>query len=218
MQKNILIVDDHPFIAQGLADLLKNLPIQTQRIVCTSLEDAYHMIFESRPQKIFDIIILDWSMPAYLEKNICNGEDLAIQIRKTLPETKIIMMSGVWDQMLLKKVINNIKPEGIFEKLDLKLENFCGYVQQVLEGNTFKSPMIIEYLKTMHLNDMDFDDHDRTILTLLSMGYQTKDLELKVHLSLSTIKKRKQKMKEKLGMDGCSDIELIQMAKQKQVI
>lgn len=87
-----------------------------------------------------------------------------------------------------------------------------------MHGEIYRSACVLENIKTLQQNDKNFDDYDRLILKYLSMGYQTNDLETKVPLSTSAIKKRKQRMKEFFEIEGCSDIVMIQMAKEREVI
>ena len=217
MAPKILAID-HQLNTEGYLYLGQHLSSCHDLEICNSLKDAYCILFDYKPQNFFDLVILNWQMPPFAEKNICNVAVLAKQIRTKLPNTKIIVMSRFWQPSQLKDIINSCKPERIFEKCDLCSQNIPIYVSQVLKGEIIRTPTIIEYLQIIHRNDINFDEYDRQILFYLSSGYQTKDLEPLVYFSVSAIKKRKQKMKEHFNMGGCSDIDLISIAKQKKVI
>jgi DNA-binding NarL/FixJ family response regulator len=84
MASSILIVDDNPFIRY---ELRKILEAQPDFDVCGEAEngrDAVEIAENIRP----DLIILDLTMP------VMNGLDAAYALKKSLPETKLILFSN----------------------------------------------------------------------------------------------------------------------------
>ena len=118
MAPKILAID-HQLNTEGYLYLGQHLSSCHDLEICNSLKDAYCILFDYKPQNFFDLVILNWQMSPFAEKNICNGAVLAKQIRTKLPNTKIIVMLRFWQPSQLRDIINSCKPEGIFEKCDL---------------------------------------------------------------------------------------------------
>ncbi|MCH1978266.1 response regulator [Lawsonibacter sp. OA9] len=82
----VFIVDDEDVILSGIRNAIQNLPGRKYQ-VCGEASDgetAWPMILESRP----DVVLADVCMP------FMNGLELAKIVKKTMPETKFIIISG----------------------------------------------------------------------------------------------------------------------------
>lgn len=82
----ILIVDDHPLFARGLADLLAGRGAEVMGTARDGLE-ALAMAREMRP----DVILMDISMPR------CDGLAATRLIKAELPELKVVMLTAFDD-------------------------------------------------------------------------------------------------------------------------
>ena len=79
----ILIVDDHPLFARGLADLLAGRGVEVAGTARDGLE-ALAMAREMRP----DVILMDISMPR------CDGLAATRLIKAEFPEIKIVILTA----------------------------------------------------------------------------------------------------------------------------
>jgi two-component system NarL family response regulator len=80
----ILIVDDHPLFARGLADLLAGRGVEVAGTARDGLE-ALAMAREMRP----DVILMDISMPR------CDGLAATRLIKAEFPEIKIVILTAI---------------------------------------------------------------------------------------------------------------------------
>jgi two-component system NarL family response regulator len=80
----VLIVDDHPLFARGLADLLAGRGVEVAGTARDGLE-ALAMAREVRP----DVILMDISMPR------CDGLAATRLIKAELPEIKIVVLTAI---------------------------------------------------------------------------------------------------------------------------
>jgi DNA-binding NarL/FixJ family response regulator len=78
----VLIVDDHPLFARGLADLLKLRGIEVVGQAGDGLK-ALDMVRKTRP----DVVLMDISMPR------CDGLAATRLIKAELPDTKIVVVT-----------------------------------------------------------------------------------------------------------------------------
>ena len=93
LKKNILIVDDHPFIIQGYKNAITRYNPNAYEFVIAEAKDcqsAFDLITNT-DTAVFDIAFLDISMPSYEEKELYSGEDLAKLILQYMPDCKIVM-------------------------------------------------------------------------------------------------------------------------------
>jgi len=82
----VLIVDDHPLFARGLADLLRMRGVEVLGTAKDGLE-ALEIARAMRP----DVVLMDISMPR------CNGLAATRLIKAELPDTKIVLVTASED-------------------------------------------------------------------------------------------------------------------------
>jgi DNA-binding NarL/FixJ family response regulator len=214
---NILIVDDHPMTVDSYINLLsvndfkENTPNFIKSYNC---QDAYNKIFlHLKQQTNIDLALLDISLPPYTEFNIENGIDLASLIRKKFTNCKIVLLTMHSEALTVDKIIKEIIPEGFVSKNDINFESFPNICKNIMDGEIYRSPTIIDSQRELHKNNINWDKHDNQILILISEGVRTVNLPDYIPLSMSAIEKRKANIKEQLLMGKGSDRDLIIKAK-----
>ena len=91
----VLIVDDHPLFARGLADLIGARGLQVLGVAKDGLE-ALEMVREMRP----DVVLMDISMPR------CDGLAATRLIKAELPDTKIVVVTASEDNKDVFEAVN----------------------------------------------------------------------------------------------------------------
>ncbi len=214
---NILIVDDHPMTVDGYINLLSDNDFQENEpsfIKSYNCEDAYNKInFQLKKNTKIDFALLDISLPPYKEFNINSGIDLASLIREKFPNCKIVLLTMHSEPLTVDKIIKGIKPEGFISKSDINFELFPIICKKILEGDIFRSNTIIESQRELFKRNINWDNHDSQILTLISQGVKTVNLPNYIPLSMSAIEKRKANIKDQLLEGKGSDKDLIGKAK-----
>ncbi|MFY8008059.1 MAG: response regulator, partial [Flavobacterium sp.] len=118
MEVNVLMIDDHKLIIEGYKSILSFNPhgyeIKTRQAL--SCESAYEIITTATEH--FDLVTIDYTMPAYPEKGIQNGSDLIPLIKKHLPDSKIMMLTTHSESLLLYNILKNHNPDGFLVKSD----------------------------------------------------------------------------------------------------
>lgn len=217
MSLNILIVDDHPMTVDSYINLLSDIDFQKNEpnfIKSYNCEDAYNKInYQVKQNSKIDFALLDISLPSYKEFNINNGVDLAILIRKKITNCKIVLLTMHTEALTVDKIIKEVKPEGFISKSDINFELFPVICKKILEGDIFRSKTIIQSQRELFKRNINWDNHDSQILTLISQGVKTVNLPNYIPLSMSAIEKRKANIKDQLLKEKGSDKDLIEIAK-----
>jgi len=203
---NILIVDDHPVIADAYETFLHQF--LDARIIkannCTNAINIIDKAFENKTS--FELFICDHNLPPCPERKINNGADIVSFIKKAYPLCKTILITAHSEFIILYEIIKKVKPHGLLLKSDIDSENFRPIVTDILNGNIFYSKNVEECLKMVWKNELIVDDFNREILTQLGQGYKIKELEQTVNLSESAIRKRIARMRDLFGAEDERDL------------
>ncbi|HEY0091196.1 MAG TPA: response regulator transcription factor [Flavobacterium sp.] len=216
----ILIVDDHPFIIEGYKNAINTYSPNEFNFTIIQANDcksAYDIIMEEGA-KPFDISFFDISMPAYEEKKIFSGEDLAKLIKEVMPVCKVVLLTMHTELLKINTIIRSINPNGLIIKNDLTFDELLVAFDKILKSENYYSQTVVKLISQSQYDNLDIDPFDKQILFHLSKGTKTKDIPSFVPLSLSAVEKRKLNLKELLEIKGGSDIELISEAKIKGLL
>jgi two-component system response regulator NreC len=218
MEVKVLIIDDHPPIIEGYKAILSYnpfgyVPNTTSAFSC---ESAYELI--STTNIVFDIVMIDYTMPPYPRKNIHSGADLVPIIRQYLPKSKIMMMTSHSESLLLLKLKNECNPEGLLVKSDFHAEEFLVAFDTIVKGESYYSSTIKSLRHEEKESAKVLDSYNRQIIMLLSQGIQTKNLSDYLNLSKSAIDKRKVSIKEYFDIEKGTDEDILREARKQGLI
>lgn len=215
---HVLAVDDHVVVLEGYHYMFQNLEYKHDELRFTKARDcetAYNAIMANK-RTPFNVALLDYSIPQYEDQQLYSGEDLAVLIRKTMPQCKIILMTMHKEIDIIGSIIEKINPEGFINKSDCSTDELSHAFAQVIKGHTFYSQAISNYLKRK-AKGVVLEDIDVRIILLLAKGIKNKNLSNYIPLSDSAIEKRKYKIKRILDVEG-NDEDLIQEARSQGFI
>jgi DNA-binding NarL/FixJ family response regulator len=216
IKKNILIVDDHPFIIEGYKNAITRYNPKQYEFSIMQAHDCksgYDLIQDEKTPD-FDVAFLDISMPAYEEKDIFSGEDLAKLILNKMPNCKVILLTMYTELLKIKTIIRTIKPNGLVIKNDLTFDELLYAFDKVMKNDKYYSQSVQKILDQSPHNSIEIDEFDKQILFHLSKGTIVEDMPHYIPISLNAIQKRKVSLKELLKVKG-SDEELVKEAKSK---
>lgn len=220
---NVLIVDDHPFIANHYKSAFlevaeENKELEFRFDIATDSESARAKIKEYNRNNKPDIVLLDISIPPTEDGKILSGEDLGKCIKKDFPKTKIIVSTTLIDNFRLNNIFKNVDPDGFLVKSDIETEEIVAAIASVIKGTPYYSESIINLMRKHMSGDYILDKKDRQLLHELSKGTKMKDLPEILYLSMTAIERRKRKLKEIFGIKSQDDKELLLMAEEKGFI
>jgi DNA-binding NarL/FixJ family response regulator len=220
IKKNILIVDDHPFIIDGYKNAITRYKPEFYEYSFTQGKDCMtgYNIITDREIPPFDVAFLDISMPEYEEKGIYSGEDLAKLIMKHMPDCKIILLTMYTELLKIKNIIDTINPAGLVIKNDLTFDELIFGFDIVLKDEIYYSHSIIKMANQNNKDIEGIDQFDKLILFHISKGTKTKDITQYIPISLHAIEQRKVNLKQLFKIEYGSDVDLIKEAKFRGVI
>ena len=210
----ILMIDDHPSQIEGYKVILEynTQGLKVQTTSCFNAETAYNMITSSQPFA-FDLVFLDRSLPAYPDKNITTGEDLASVIKQYLPSAKIVVLTSHSETFLLYNIVKKIDPIGLLVKSDFSAEDLLAAFDIMLGGEHYHSQTVKQSIKEFLSKESYLDHYNRQIITLLAQGIKTKNMPEYLNMSLSAIEKRKSQVKDYLCIEKGGDEDIVREAK-----
>ncbi|RZL46425.1 MAG: response regulator transcription factor [Pedobacter sp.] len=210
MTVKILMIDDHPSQIEGYKVILSynSIGVAIETTVAYNCESAYGIITTSETAA-FDMVFIDRSLPPFIEKDIRSGEDLALLVRNHWPETKIVILTSHAEAFLLYTIVKKIKPEGLLVKSDFSADELLVAFEKILNGETYYSQTVNEGIKELLSREQFLDDYNRQIILLLSQGVRTASIAEQLHLSKSTIEKRKVQIKDYLCIAKGTDEDIV---------
>lgn len=197
----ILIVDDHPIIREGLAHLLNR---HADLHVCCAAGSAEEALTATacRP----DIAIVDLS----LHSN--SGLDLVRTLRHRHPDLKVLVLS-MHDETLFAERALRAGANGYLMKLEAT-EHIVSAIREILAGNIYLSVAMHERLARAltapqkvptglieNLSEREFE-----VLHLIGLGFSTREIAGKLNRSVKTIEAHQANIKEKLDIPNGKEL------------
>jgi DNA-binding NarL/FixJ family response regulator len=202
--KRVLIVDDHPMMRNGLAQLIGNEP---DLKVCAEAGTAGQAIDIVTKQK-FDLALLDISLP---DKS---GLELIKDIRALQPELPVLIVS-MHDEMIYAERVLRAGGRGYIMK-QAGGEKFLAAIRQVLSGQIYvsdhMSARILEVFSgrqpASHSSSpvRTLSDREFEVFQLIGQGIGTREIAAKLHLSVKTVEVHRANIKEKLALKTATEL------------
>ncbi|MFD1602908.1 hypothetical protein ACFSJW_07615 [Flavobacterium artemisiae] len=220
MIRKILIVEDHPSMITGYQTILSHnkLGDVLEFYSANNCKDAYDCISNETQPISFDLVMLDYSLPAFPEKEIFNGGDLAILVHKYIPGAKTLIITSHFESVILYNIYQKTQVNGIMVKTDFDDEELLLAYEKIMSDENYFSKTAKKAKTERLLAEGHFDSLDRQIITLISKGCQIKTIANTIKVSEDTVKKRKSKIKDILGIDKGNDEDILRECRLLQMI
>lgn len=202
MKIKVLIADDHQLFREGLVNLLFSAP---DIEVIAQAENGLEAIEMSKNLKP-DVILLDIAMPKM------NGIEAARELKKVMPNLKIITVSMHSDKQYVKGVLE-AGVDGYLLK-NCTYRQLTDAIKSVHAGKKFLSEDITELVISGYLEPSDSDsdeynslsDREKEIFLLFAKGKSTREIGEKLFISVKTVGTHKQHILEKLNLKTNADM------------
>ncbi len=202
---SIMIVDDHPIVANGIQQLIDREPDMK---VIQSVQDAESTIkFIEKTQP--DLVIVDISL-----KGSTNGIDLIKGLKKRYPKIKALVLSMHEENLYAERAIK-AGAKGYIMKNDLT-DNIVKAIRSILDGNLYLSETITSKLLNHMVNEEEEKDDDTElkklsdrefeVFQLISKGIKTSDIAKEINISVKTVEAHKLRIRNKLNLKNSSEL------------
>ena len=197
MAVQVLIVDDHEIMREGMTALLRKYSQFEVVGQATDGRQALEMASQLKP----DVIIMDVGMP-----NL-NGIDATKKLLSLYPDLKIMALSAHSDGSIVAKMIKAgasgyMLKESAFDELIEGLNT-------LLDGRTFLCNKISKVVFSEYVGMVTnpktksgggLSGREREVLQLVAEGHTTKEIAEDLKLSTKTIDSHREHIMEKLGI------------------
>ncbi|WP_292010704.1 response regulator transcription factor [Chryseobacterium sp.] len=204
---DILIVDDHPVVIEGLKMMMKEHPIFNIIKNFTSGSEVLHCIKSNK----VDIILLDVNLPDI------NGIELCRKIKKISSDTIVIMFSNRFERNIVMQCIQN-GASGYLLK-NISIEELIDCIKGAISGNIVfckETKEIIGKPSESELNIPRLTKREKQILQLLASGKTSINIAEELFLSPLTIDTHRKNLLQKFKAKNST--ELITFALQYHLI
>ncbi|MBX3254319.1 MAG: response regulator transcription factor [Chitinophagaceae bacterium] len=195
----IIIVDDHPMVIEGLKSLLSNYDILSVTHTFTRGKDAYEYLSAHAG----GVVLMDINLPDI------NGIELCDKLCSVNPVIKILGMSTHNDASIIKQMVHK-GARGYLIK-NASAEELYAAIENVYKGSTYFSAEVQGILAESSLKNIPrLTRREKEILSLIASGETTQQIADKLYLSPLTVETHRRNLMQKFGVSNAPA--LIKMA------
>lgn len=203
MPVRVVIVDDHALLAESLGVWIG---LQADLVMAGQAEDGeagWNLCLAQAP----DLVLIDVDLP------LLDGLELAKRLRKSLPATRLIIMTGRTDPYTIWRVSQS-GVHGYMEK-NLRPEILMAAMRHVAMGGTYFSPAF-EKVKQDWLSQPEafhkiLGDREQEVLRRVVTGWDDERIAAKMGISVATVAVHRKHIRQKLELHN--DRELVSYAR-----
>jgi DNA-binding NarL/FixJ family response regulator len=201
--RGILLVDDHPVMREGLAQLINHAPDLS---VCGQFEDAAQA-FAAIATLSPDLAVVDLSLKG------SSGLELIKNIRASHPKVRILVLS-MYDESLYAERVLRAGAGGYIMKQEAG-EKVLDAMRQVLRGGIYVSERMNSRLMNQFIGAKSsqgvsvmerLSDRELEVFGLIGQGKGTRQIAEQLRLSVKTIESHRAHIKEKLNLKDANEL------------
>ena len=204
MKYEVLVVDDHAIIRDGLKKILAD----TDDLIVAGEASNGNAALEKVRERDWDLLVLDISMPGR------NGLELIKLIKTERPKLPILIFSMHHEEQYAVRAIRAGASGYLSKEGDTEL--LLPAIRKVAAGGAFISPKLAELLATDVLHDTHEQPHtllsnrEYEVFTRIVRGISLTAIAEELSLSIKTVSTHKSHILAKMEMT--SQVELVRYA------
>ncbi len=202
-KKQVLIVDDHPMMREGLAQLIN----REKDLVVAGEADSAARAIEQTAQLKPDLVIVDITLPGR------SGLDLIRDIHAVHPAALVLVVSMHEESLYAERVLRAGGRGYVMKQAGGK--KLMEAIRQVLGGQIYVSAdTSARILETFSRNNNEtpatgvqsLSDREFEIFQLIGQGENTRDIAKKLILSVKTVEVHRLNIKSKLKLATAAEL------------
>src|SRR5919205_3552249 len=209
MRFDVLLVDDHKIMRDGIKAILKHSEEFSVVGEAETGADAVQMARRLRP----GIVLMDIGLPGL------NGIEATTEILRHCPETRGVILSMYDDENSVVSAIRSGARAFVLKKASAN--DLLDALRTVAKGGSYLSSQVSDRLLT-RIQRGDLEPKDRPleglsprelqVLRLVAEGKTSKDIAVMLDLGLQTVRSYRKTMMKKLGVNNVAGLTQLALA------
>jgi DNA-binding NarL/FixJ family response regulator len=192
----VIIADDHALFADGLAQIIEQLP---DFVVIAKVKNGKELL-QKINSHIPELILLDINMP------LINGMTAAEKIVEGFPQIKIIFIS----MHSSKQIILQAKKIGVhaFVQKNLTAPDLISVLNKVTSGEKvfMQAESTIDGVDDKWISSNTITRRESEIIQLIKGGYASKQIAATLNLSIYTVETHRKNIHRKLNVQSTAEL------------
>src|SRR5208282_5062782 len=195
----VLLAEDHMVVREGFRKMLE---LEHDLEVVGEAQDgrqAVALVKKLRPA----VVLMDIAMPQL------NGLEATRQILKTVPGTKIVILSAHNDDAYVKNATESGAMGFLLKQTSSHV--VCEAIRQVQSGNTYFGPTVARRLHQLESNaqsragrpqprNVQLTSRETEVLQLIAEGKANKETAAELGIGMKTVEKHREHLMQKLDI------------------
>jgi DNA-binding NarL/FixJ family response regulator len=198
----VLLVDDHPLVRRGLADVIAREPDLEACGEAGDVAEGLAVVERTKPH----VVVVDLTLKTG------HGLELIEKLKNRDPDLKILV-SSMHDEMLFAERVLRAGARGYISKQEPP-EALIRAIRQVLRGELYLSPRMTSRLLNRVVagaNTQDdpvqgFSNRELEVYEMIGQGLTIQQIASRLHLSPKTIETHREKIKQKLNVTNSAEL------------
>jgi len=200
----VTLVDDHPIVRYGFAQLLA---AEADLTVSSQVGDA-RAALQAVEDSSVDVVVVDLSLGA------TNGIDLIRDLKERYPEIAVLVVS-MHDELLYAERVLRAGAAGYVMK-EVATDVLVRAIRTVASGGMFVSEAVSSRLiHRLVANDPGafgsspvdrLSDRELHVLELMGRGLGTREISQHLHISIKTVESYRARLKEKMNLRSGTEL------------
>lgn len=196
----VLIADDHPIVRQGFKKIIE----QAKDITVSGEAANGHEVIEKARDGIYDIILLDISMPGL------NGVEVLKQLRSEEIKIPVLILSVYSEEQWAVRVLKS-GAAGYLTK-ETAADELIEAIRVAAAGRRYIGASLAERLADYldpdpgKIPHEKLSDREFTVFRLIASGKATRDIAAELGLSISTVSTYRYRIFEKLKVSTNAEL------------
>jgi DNA-binding NarL/FixJ family response regulator len=198
----VLLVDDHPLVRRGLADVIAREPDLEACGEAGDVAEGLAVVERTKPH----VVVVDLTLKTG------HGLELIEKLKSRDPDLKILV-SSMHDEMLFAERVLRAGARGYISKQEPP-EALIRAIRQVLRGELYLSPRMTSRLLTRVVAGAStqddpvqgFSNRELEVYEMIGQGLTIQQIASRLHLSPKTIETHREKIKQKLNVTNSAEL------------
>jgi DNA-binding NarL/FixJ family response regulator len=205
MRFDVLLVDDHKIMRDGIKAILKHS--EEFRVIGEAEDgsDAVQMCRRLKPS----IVLMDIGLPGL------NGIEATTEILRHCPETKVVILSMYDDEHSVVSAIRSGARAFVLKKASDN--DLLDALRTIAKGGSYLSPQVSDrLLHRIQRGDMEskqmpsalegLSPRELQVLRMVAEGKTSKEIAVMLDLGLQTVRSYRKTMMKKLGVNNVAGL------------